>query len=344
MSYKIEESDHMKIMTSPEISYIFNKDTGFSATWGVTKEDDPDWCPYGPLIADIEITTQCKGPGGKLCKFCYKANNPNGINMTFDHFAEIFTRLPDTLQQIAFGVDAQCESNPDTFAIMRLCRDHGVIPNVTVADITDETADKLSTICGAVAVSRYDDKSFCYDSVERLTNRGMDQVNIHCMVSEETYDVALETLEDIKNDPRLQKLNAIVFLSLKKKGRGTGFNRLDDDKFKNLVTICLESNINFGFDSCSAVKFLKSVEDHPLYEKLKIVSEPCESSRFSAYINAEGEYFPCSFIEDQEFHYGAKVIDYKNFLDIWKSDSNRIFRLNSLGCLDKGVACQEFKI
>ena len=231
MSYKIQENSRIKTMTSPEVNYIFDKVTGFSATWGATKAEDPDWCPYGPLIADIEITTQCKGPGGNLCEFCYKANNPNGINMSFDHFKEIFDRIPNTLQQIAFGVDAQCESNPDTFAMMAYCRSNGVIPNVTVADITDETADRLAELCGAVAVSRYADKNLCYNTVKKLTDRGMDQVNIHCMISEETYDNALDTLIDIQNDPRLGKLNAIVFLSLKKKGRGKGHTSLSMDRY-----------------------------------------------------------------------------------------------------------------
>ena len=47
---------------------------------------------------------------------------------------------------------------------------------------------------------------------------GMEQVNIHFMLAEETYDKCLEVLDDIKNDPRLKGVRALVILSLKKKG------------------------------------------------------------------------------------------------------------------------------
>lgn len=320
-SYEIVENDSLKILKSDVINYIFNKVNGVSAVWGKTKDDDPEWCPFGPLIADIEITTKCFGASGKLCKFCYKSNTPYGKNMSFDHFKEIFKRLPDTLQQIAFGVDANCTANPDTFRIMSHCRENGVIPNVTVADITDDTADKLASLCGAVAVSRYDDKDICYDSVKRLTDRGMDQVNIHIMISEETYMQVLETLYDLMShrDPRLEKLNAIVFLSLKQKGRGSGFTRLSTDKFNHIVKVCLKHNIPFGFDSCSAVKFLDSVKDHELYGQLKMVSEPCESSLFSIYIDVNGYVHPCSFCEGSSYwgDEGIKVLDYDKMIDIW---------------------------
>ena len=92
------------------------------------------------------------------------------------------------------------------------CRDLGVVPNITVAEISDEVADKLANVMGACAVSRYEDKEICYDSVKSLTDRGMSQVNMHFMIAEETYDRCLETLNDILNDKKLAKLNAIVLL------------------------------------------------------------------------------------------------------------------------------------
>jgi len=84
----------------------------------------------------------------------------------------------------------------------------------------------LAHFCGAVAVSYYPqiDKNRCYDVVDMLTNRyEMKQVNIHAMICEETFEDTIQLIEDIKNDSRLKKLNAVVFLSLKQKGRGEGF-------------------------------------------------------------------------------------------------------------------------
>ena len=329
MKYYILENDKSKILTSPDFHYLFNKETGFSAVWGAKTEDDPEWCPFGPLIADIEITTSCKGPGGKLCSFCYKSNNPDGEYMTLDTFKKVFDKLPDTLQQIAFGVDAQCESNPDVLEIMAHCRDNGVIPNVTVADITDTTAECLSELCGAVAVSRYKDKNYCYDSVKKLTDRGMDQVNIHMMISEETYTQALETIVDIAcKEPRLRGLNAIVFLSLKKKGRGDGFTPLSQERFKVIVDFCLKHKIGFGFDSCSAHKFLDSIKAHTDCEGLKMVTEPCESTLFSLYLDVNGDLYPCSFCEGIDgWEFGVSVLDCEDFIDdIWINPRVRKFR------------------
>lgn len=347
MNYKISENDVWKLMESDLVNYAFNKVTGLSAVWGRTKEEDPEWSPYGPLIADIEITTICKGPGGIPCPFCYKSNTTSGTYMSFETFKIIFDKLPKTLQQIAFGVDAQCESNPDVWKIMQYCRDNGVIPNVTVADITDETADKLVSLCGAVAVSRYSDKNICYDTVKKLTDRGLKQVNIHQMISVETYAQAIDTITDYRNDTRLEKMNAIVFLSLKKKGRGTGFNQLDNDRFRILANACLARKIPFGFDSCSAVKFLKAIEGHEDYEQLEMMTEPCESARFSAYIDVNGMYVPCSFCENQLEGWGSgiSVVECDDFVnDIWYNDKNTDFKDVSLACLGNGISCQVYDI
>ncbi len=169
------ETISSKELRSSNVNYIFNKYTGQHIVWGKTLDDDPDYSPYGPFIADIEITTICNGIDGIVCPWCYKSNTQNGHNMTFDTFKIIFHKLPNCLVQAAFGVDSTCTSNPDTFKIFEYCREHGVIPNVTVADINDDTAKKLANVCGAVAVSNYpsmykNGENKCYDSVKKLTD------------------------------------------------------------------------------------------------------------------------------------------------------------------------------
>lgn len=335
MKYSILEKDNVKCLISEEYNYMFNYKTGFFARWGRTKESDPDYSFFGPEIADIEITTKCDGINGKVCSFCYKANTPNGINMSFDTFKNIFDKLPKTLTQIAFGADSHATSNPDLWKMMDYCRENKVIPNITVADISDETADNLAKYVGATAVSYYpqQDKNACYNSVKKLTDRDMNQINIHCFISEETYEDAMNLLSDVKTDIRLSKLNAIVFLSLKKKGRGVNYHSLSNEKFKVLVDKCLNENISFGFDSCSCNKFVESVKDNPKYEKLATCSEPCESSIFSMYISAEGIYYPCSFCENvKEGIDMTKITDFMK--DVWYSDKVKEFRKHLLGNKD----------
>ena len=341
MDYIIKDDGTIKSLISPSYSYLFNKTNGMFYRWGKTKDDDPDYSPFGPEIADIEITTICNGVRGELCPFCYKSNNPDGSYMTFDTYKKVFDNLPDTLTQIAFGVDSTCTTNPDVWEIMKYTRDNGIIPNVTIADASDEVADKISDLCGACAVSRYRDKNVCYDTVKKLTDRGMDQCNIHVMISEETFHRTISTLKDTQNDTRLKNLNAVVFLSLKTKGRGEGYTQLSDVHFKQLVDYAFDNDIPIGFDSCSAIKFLDSIKEHKDYGVIKNVVEPCESTRFSIYIDVDGMASPCSFTND----YTSLDVKDCNFIkDIWYNKDMVKFRKGCSECLSKDISCQIYNI
>lgn len=217
------------------------------------------------------------------------------------------------LNQIAFGLDSHATSNPDTFKIMEYTREHGVIPNTTVAEISDETANKLVSICGAVSISRYYDKNICYDSIKKLTDRGLLQTNMHFMICAENFEQAKETLNDILIDERLKKMHAIIFLSLKKKGRGTKFTPLSFDKFKQLIDFAFENNIKIGFDSCTCLKFLEAIKNNPKFEEYKICCESCESGKFSLYFNVDGLVFPCSFCENEKESYLPENINNSSY-------------------------------
>jgi MoaA/NifB/PqqE/SkfB family radical SAM enzyme len=152
-----------------------------------------------------------------------------------------------------------------------------------------------------------------------------------------------EIIDDIKNDPRLSKLNAIVFLALKQKGRGKTFNPIPFHKFKEMIEYVMESGISYGFDSCSCTNFLKAVQDHPKYEQFKTMSEPCESTAFSSYIDVHGKFAPCSFCEGiVGWEEGLDVVNCKNFLqDIWNHPKTVDFRESLLA---NGRSCPIYKI
>lgn len=336
---------NIKNYTSPNYNFVFNKETGFFARWGKDKKDDPAFSPYGNEILDIEITDICKGPGGNPCPFCYKSNKPtNTSNMSLQMFKDVMDKMPDTLTQIAIGADAQGTSNPEMWDMMEYTRRLGIVPNITVADIDDDVADKLVHYCGAVAVSRYEDKNYCYNSIKKLTDRGMKQVNIHIMISEETLDQVYETMNDfINGEERLKGLNAIVLLSLKKKGRGVGFTPLAQEKFKELVDFAMKNCVPIGFDSCSCHKFLDSVKKRDNYKELEMLSEPCESTCFSAYVNTKGDFFPCSFTEGEGvWKNGIHVPDCNSFKhDVWMNKKTKIFRN---GLLENKRMCPVFEV
>lgn len=332
---KLYENNDVKVMRSKYYNYNFDKTSGYFERWGITKEDDPEFAPV-PEILDIEVSTICAGPGGnakQLCPFCYKGNNPNGNNMSFQDFKNIIEKMP-WLTQLAFGADAQATANPDLFQMAEYARSKGIIPNITVADISDSTADKLSDVMGAVAVSRYEDKNYCYDSIKKLTDRGMKQVNIHCLLSAQTLPWIYETFTDyLHGEERLKGLNSIVLLSLKKKGRGKrGFNQVDQATFKSLVDFAIKNKIPFGFDSCGAQKFLKSIENSENFKELSMLCEPCESSCFSSYLNVNGDFFPCSFTEgENDWKSGISVLNCQDFVkDVWWNSKTNKFRKNLL--------------
>lgn len=316
---------------------LFNKKSGQTFKWGKTYQEDPICCPFGNEIADIEITKACRGirkndndDSRTVCKWCYKKNLPTGSYMNFETFKNIFDKLnvSKTMTQIAFGVDAEASSelNPDIWKIFDYCNHNSVTPNITVADITKETAEKLVSKCGAIAVSYYGliNKNRCYDSVKLLVeeskkiNKKM-AINIHCLLSQETYDSVFELIEDIQNDDRLNGLNAVVFLSLKQKGRGVDFNKLSNEQFKKIIDTCFENNISFGMDSCSCPKFLNSIKDRKDRKQLETFTESCESCLYSLFIDANGMFYPCSFMEKEgDWSTGINMNEINDFVnDVW---------------------------
>jgi hypothetical protein len=206
--------------------------------------------------------------------------------------------------------------------------------------LTDEQVQKLVKVCGAIAVSVVPPNlDNGINLVNRLTTAGMKQVNIHYMISKQSIDNAYILCDRIKNDLRLSNLNAIVFLGLKPKERGQSYDILPTEEFVKLVNHCLEKEIPFGFDSCSAPRFDKAVNTSAaiadeMKKQLLMRSERCESGLFSAYIDASGKYWHCSFGENREDAYGIDVTQVKDFVkDVWLSKPmmewrTKLFSLN----------------
>lgn len=291
-----------KVIRSPEYNLLFDTETGFMARWGRTKDDDPEMCPWGPEIADIEISTVCNGIGKdvdsrKPCVWCYKSNTGQGENMNLETFKNVFAKLNQagTLTQIAFGI-GDLDANPDLWDIMGHCREHNVIPNITVngMGIDDDDAAMLAMHCGAVAVSHYGiNHGPCFDTIKRLTDQGLRQVNIHKLLSRQTYKDCFRLIDQVRIDPRTRKLKAIVFLLLKPKGDRNDLDGIVSlEEYKTLMSYAIDKGVSVGMDSCSAPMVLRILPEQYVQSV-----EPCESTLFSIYVNVRGEMFPCSFTE-----------------------------------------------
>lgn len=350
---KIAFIDGKKLLTSRNYNYLMDMKDGFFRRWGRGVIDDPKMSVFGPEIADIEISTICHGIHGKPCPWCYKSNTGKGQDMSLGTFQTIFSKFPETLTQIAFGI-GDLDANPDMWKIFEHCRENRVIPNVTINGdrASSEDFDKLVELCGAVAVSRYSPKDVCYDAVQELSTRGLTQTNIHMLLAKETYEDCLELIEDAKSDARLRDLNAIVFLALKERGRGVSMHSLRNlEQYKALVEKAFEEKVSIGFDSCSASLFLKSVQGHPNYEQFYEMSEPCESTLFSIYVDVEGNVWPCSFLENEEYE-PINLLEVNDFLkQCWHSDKLNKFRkdlfdtVKCKSCLVEGVReCPKYEL
>lgn len=286
-----------KIRT-PHYNMDFDPDTGVMRRWGETEQSDPTWCPLGPEIADIEISTVCHGIGKDMatrtpCSWCYKSNTGCGENMSLATFQSVLGAF-NGLTQVAFGI-GDIDGNPDLWAILAWCRSCGVVPNITVngMGIDTVTASMLGYYCGGVAVSHYID-SVCFDAVARLSRHGVRQLNIHKLLSEQTYDDCFRVIDCVATDPRLSKVRAVVFLGLKPKGCRNQMSTLvdpDGTRYARLLDYARDKKVGVGMDSCSAPAALRAAPG------MSDFIEPCESGLFSVYVNVRGEAFPCSFTE-----------------------------------------------
>lgn len=283
---RIEQGDGWKRLRSPGYNFFFNRRTGFFARWGVTQDDDPSWSPYGPEIADVEVST---GDCSSGCAWCYKSNARNGgRHMSVARFREVLAALPDTLTQVALGV-TDADRHPDFIGLLRACRERGVVPNYTTAGygLTDEIVDATREMCGAVAVSAYPHNDW-RGTVRRFAP--MKQVNVHLLFHSGNGDFVRRVLREAEE---VEGLNAVVLLGLKPKGRGADLRPMSREEFSEIVS---GARVRLGFDSCTAPKFEAWARENGREDQL-VFSERCESSLFSIYVDVEGRAWPCSFGE-----------------------------------------------
>lgn len=314
MSYEIKEDKNFKIFKSDNYNYRFVKSNGYFVRFGKTIEEDPDYSPFGPEIADIEISSACPsdksdgrvvmtsgGCDGIGCKkFCYKGNCADkSVHMTVETFKKVLDKMPKTLTQIALGI-CSINSSPFLWQIIDEGRRRGLAMNLTTngVGITDDIAKHLVAKCGAVAVSvNPHNKEIAYEAIAKLSKYGMEQVNIHIVLAEDTVPFIYEVSRDSLADVRLKGLNAIVMLSFKDKAKTGCYQPIKYETYKKLVDFMFANNIKIGFDSCGAKMFEAYANGD---ETLLQCCEPCESGLFSWYINTYGYGFACSFYENEE--------------------------------------------
>jgi MoaA/NifB/PqqE/SkfB family radical SAM enzyme len=356
---KFKETKTRKLYLSSNYNFYFNKQTGLTKTWGKTKDEDPIFAPH-PQILDIEISEICHGieknnnennnikSQSIPCDFCYKQNTPNGKNMSLETFKKLLSKFDTKMTlQIAFGIGS-IDGNPDLFSIMQHCRDMGIIPNITIngSRMTKEYYDRLAELVGGISVSYYGNDDTCFNAVQQLLSRGV-QTNIHCLVSQETYGWMTHVVKSFLMDGRLGGLNAIVFLKLKPKGRAVkGYTKIDDRLYEYFIASCIKAGINIGSDTCGAYNFINVLDKLNKKDIIQNV-ESCCSTRFSAYVSVDSNFYPCSFLENEEgWKEKMNVLDYDSFYDIWNHPKTINFRNKMIkSCGQYGcIKCPKFEV
>ena len=386
---KIKDTKDYKALKSDGYNFFFNKKDGYFVRWGkfsdyskksgeiqnldfkmkflplwskiwnekfnlreffADLDTDADYHKMIPDIVDFEVSTKCDFG----CSFCYKSNKSSGEYISTEDFTNAIDKLPKSICQCALGIGNV--DQPNLLELMNVLIDRGIKPNITINGdkLTTEILNMLSSKCGAIAISHYSDNLTFNTVYELATVRGMKQINIHSFLSENTYEKCLGLVEKIETDSRLKDLNAVVFLSMKKKGNAlkNNYSTLSKEKFDFLSNLLLEKKLRFGWDSCSCQNFIRSIEHREDKEKIIECCDPCEASIASSYFSLEdgGTYYPCSFCEGVEYAPGdwKKGISLKNcddFLkDVWFNKKTREFANNNIECRKKCISCPVFEI
>ena len=320
---------------SPDYNCLFDMSSGEFARWGATLADDPERCVFGAELLDVELSSgDCSSGAGNgaagFCRWCYKNNTAhNGKHMSLETFKSILDKVPPTVFQIALGI-TDADKHPELLEIMRYCREVDIIPNLTTAGfgLPQDLLEKIAGLAGAVAVSVYPhSKELAYKTIRAFQAEGMDQVNIHLLYHADNLPFVYGVLQDVKN--KVVTPNAVVLLGLKPKGRGSNMKPLVSEKFTELIRWCMDNELPMGFDSCSASKFLRAVDDLDVSDRQRdyfhTVAEPCESSLFSLYIDVNANVFPCSFTEGVE--QPISMLEAEDFVaDVWDHPSMQAWR------------------
>jgi MoaA/NifB/PqqE/SkfB family radical SAM enzyme len=327
-----------KTFHSPAYNYRMRRSDGYFERWGRTTEEDPIMAPT-PEILDLEISSgNCWG-----CRHCYKGNSEElpTENMTITTFKRIVDKFPN-LTQIAFGI-TKLHANPDFFAMMHYCRTKDIVPNFTMAcweTPSDDEIKEIASVCGAVAISAYDtDKTLAL--TQRLRAAGMTQVNIHYVLSVESWSRAVDLLRHLGRTPESGGIRAVVFLKYKPKGTNAGKLTpiTDPERYKHLIEIAKRLGVGIGFDSCSAPVVLEACKGD---EEIAAYIDPCESGLFSSYINVLGEFYPCSFCEGEAgWEKGISLEGVRSFQEIWNDVRVEKWRHR---LLDNNRKCPIFKL
>lgn len=313
----------------------FNPNNGFLIRSDILnrKGENPLQRSY-PELLDIGIMGQCHIAKLDICKKagidCYqKAKLKNTPNMSVEDYEKILVQSKNKTFQIALGGAGDPNKHENFAEILELTREYNIVPNLTTSGMymIDREISLMKTYCGACAISFYsrldsnnnETNKETIEAIERLVDSKC-ITNIHFVLSKETIEEAIIRLE---NNLFPKGINAIIFILYKSAGFGSknkilNLNNIYFQKFLNIIN---ENKFAYqiGFDTCCTPAILKSCSNIP-----KESLDFCEAARFSMYIDAEMNAYPCSF--DCTAKNWAVSLKNTTIKEVWNSKVFSTFR------------------
>lgn len=307
----------IKVFKNKDYKIIFNMQTGLEILMGINGKPDP-FALELPSLLDIGIMGTCE----RKCPFCYQGHE-NKPNMKLEDFKMIIDQVKHHVNQVALGGRGDPNKHENFKQIIEYCRKKDIIPNYTTSgfNLTAEEV-QISKMCGAVAVSDYD-QDCTFNAIKKLTNAGI-KTNIHKIFSNATYQDCIGILYGYNPWKRniagkieylidIKEINAVIFLLFKPQGAG---KNVDLRPYKHQLQLFSQLVINpkseckIGMDSCLVNHVLKYVEMHP---DQRMCVDTCEGARMSAYISPDLKFMPCSFSD----HSLSVKINENNLKELW---------------------------
>lgn len=283
---------------------LFNTKSGFEVLNGINGNPDP-FVTDMPTLMDIGVMGHCNNK----CFFCYQGDKQEP-NMSLDNFKYLIDNTKHHVSQVALGGRGNPEDHEQFEEIVKFARENNVVPNYTTAgnNVDDKVVGITKDFVGATAISMYG-QDMTYKALKMFMDAGV-KTNIHYIWTSYNHESIIELLngKDIWNGKvNLDKLNAIVFLLFKPKGRGKGLSDYvpNEDQVKELSELINKNQLPFklGFDSCA----INKVRKHASFTKVQEISiDTCESGRMSTYVTPDMKLVPCSFADHDK--YGVPIL------------------------------------
>jgi hypothetical protein len=207
-----------------------------------------------PDLIDLKITDYCDAG----CKYCYQDSTTKGKHASYEYISSLLYALRDLeVFEVAIG-GGEPFKHPDILNILKLSREHGILPNISTRNLewmTDipsiTTVDKCVGKVG-FSCSNEDDVHALLYHIEKsgLSNS---KFVVHYVLGSSPID-EFKKMINLIDDAYL----GILLLGYKDVGRGCNFNPYDNSQWAQ----CLKNRwIEIGVDTCIAKEYKKELEN-----------------------------------------------------------------------------------